>query len=163
MADAGTSAKTRWLVAAAIVVTAAVGVGVGAAIASGDDTSSSAGGAPASQQLAGWRQACQQWTGSYVSSNGPGPGSGWCHGMSDWMYDQMRNGTMGPMMMWGDPARMRDACRQWATTDPTASPDADTSTWCDTMVNWMTDHMGNWGNWDDERWDQWMHGPMMGS
>lgn len=157
---AATRTKTPWLVAAAVVLALGAGVGVGAAVTGSDD--SSASDTPAGQQVAGWRQACQQWSDSYDSDDAPGPGSGWCHDMTDWMYDQMRDGTMSPMMMWGNPQRMGDTCRQWMNTNPDSTSSADASIWCDQMVTWMTDHMGNWSDWNDDDWDGWMHGPMMG-
>jgi hypothetical protein len=155
MSETTSRTKNRWLVAAAVVIAVGVGIGVGTAIAGGDDSSD----VSSSQQLAGWRQACQQWNDDY-SRDGSGPGTGWCHAMTDWMYDQMRDGTMGPSMMWGDPQRMRDTCRQWARSDADASG-TDAMTWCAQMVTWMTDHMGNWDGWDNGDWDNWMHGPMM--
>ena len=162
MADT-TRRKAPWLAAAlALVLVLGAGVGIGVAIAPDDDGASTTNVA-GNQQVAAWRQACQQWADDYGTGNPSGPGAGWCHGMTDWMYDQMRDGTMSPMMMWGDPQRMRIACRQWADTNPNGTSSADASTWCDTMVTWMTDHMGNWRDWDDDDWDGWMHGPMMGS
>lgn len=155
-----TRTKAPWLVVAALVLALVVGVGIGVAVTDDDGGSTSVAG---SQQVAAWRQACQQWADGYGTDRASGPGTGWCHGMTDWMYDQMRDGTMGPMMMWGDPERMRDACRRWADTDASGTSSTDASTWCDAMVTWMTDHIGNWGDWDDDDWDGWMHGPMMGS
>ena len=48
---------------------------------------------------------------------------------------------------------MRATCQQWMAEDPGATNGG--GQWCDQMVDWMSDHMGDW--------DQWMrNGPMMG-
>ena len=103
-----------------------------------------------------WRghQGCQQWADSYQGADGPG--DGWCSSMTDWMNGRMgqrQDGMMMGSMMWQDPDSMRDTCQQWMADNPTATNGS--AEWCDQMVDWMGDHMGDW--------DQWMRdGPMMG-
>jgi hypothetical protein len=76
--------------------------------------------------------------------------------MTDWMNGRMgqrQDGMMMGSMMWQDPDSMRDTCQQWMADNPTATNGS--AEWCDQMVDWMGDHMGDW--------DQWMRdGPMMG-
>lgn len=139
----------RWIALAVVVAVLAVG-GVGAAaIANRDD------GPTFDTAQIGWmHQGCQQWADSYQS--GDGPSDGWCSSMTDWMngrIGQRRGGPMMGSMMWQDPGSMRATCQLWMADDSTATNGS--GRWCDHMVDWMSDHMGDW--------DQWMRsGPMMG-
>lgn len=138
----------RWIVLAVVVAVLAVG-GVAAAVIANRDDSPSYDTA----QISWMHQGCQQWAESHQGSNGPG--DGWCSSMTDWMngrMDQRQGGMMMGPMMWQDPDSMRATCREWMAVNPTAGG---TVEWCDEMVSWMSDHMGDW--------DQWMqNGPMMG-
>ena len=126
---------------------------VGAAVALGLLIGSPAASTPKAAQLASVETACTQW----LNANPNQPGTGqWCSAMAGWMD---RSG-MGPEMMWGDSDHMLSTCEQWMTTDP---PDPSTALrgWCNSMVSWMTDHMGTWSGQDS--WGGWMaHGSMMG-
>ena len=150
---AGSSVPTRtgrrWFAVAIVVAILAVGGVAAAAIANRDD-----GPTYDTAQIGWMHQGCQQWADSY--QGGDGPGDGWCSSMIDWMSGRMGQrhpGMMMGSMMWQDPESMRATCRQWTADNPTASNGS--GRWCDHMVDWMSDHMGDW--------DQWMrNGPMMG-
>lgn len=120
----------------------AAGVSVGLAFA-GDDERASA------HQLGDVRRSCQEWMGSV----GPTGDPGWCISMTDWMSQQLGNGTMGPQMMWGDPTRLVQSCQRWMAADTPASA-LEPETWCDDMVAWMSEHSAGWSDWTT-------HGPMM--
>ena len=159
-APSSSARRWKWLAGAAALV-AAVAIAVAAfAITGGNDGSDSQ--SHASQRIAATRNACQQWLDDSSTRTGATSDRGWCNGMADWMYDQIRNGTMGPQMMWGSPQAMIGACRQWMTSVPETNATTTTSGagagaapatgWCDQMVGWMSRHMGDWdgyGDWDD--------------
>lgn len=139
----------RWIVVAVVVAFLAVGGVAAAVIANGD------GGPSYGSDQIGWmHQGCQQWADSYQGPNGPG--AGWCTSMTDWMSGRMgqaQDGMMGSMM-WQDPDSMRTTCQQWMGDEPMAASGG-RAEWCDQMVEWMNERMGDW--------DQWMRdGPRMG-
>ena len=138
-----------WILAAAALLVVAAGVTF---VLVDDDSPGDVTTAASAQQLSSLRQACEGWLDAY-GPQGPGPGQAWCEDMTDWMNEQVRDGRgMGPMMMWGSPSAMRDACRQWTTTERAPDP-GDPAGWCDAMVGWMESHMS--GGWMT-------NGPMMG-
>jgi hypothetical protein len=50
--------------------------------------------------------------------------------------------------MWSDSDHMVDTCRQWMATGPADSGSAQGDTaWCDEMVGWMTQNIGDWDDW----------------
>ena len=79
--------------------------------------------------------------------------SNWCGDMTAWMNQQVTDGRMMGMMMWGDPDRMLASCQSWAGSSNTGAPPL---SWCDDMIAWMRQHMnGDWDGWM-------MNGSMMG-
>lgn len=65
----------------------------------------------------------------------------------------------GPQMMWGDPGRLRAICEHWLRTSPPSGAPTDATNWCDSMVSWITTHIGNWSG--RGTWGDWMrYGPM---
>jgi len=148
--------KTRrrgiWLVAVGLA--AAVLIIVGIVAIRGNSSPST--GAIANQQLASVQVACQQWSGSLAPTLGNASASAACSTMAAWMSEQLRNGRMTGSMMWGTATAMAATCRQWMGTDsrPTVSGTASPA-WCDEMVSWMEQHIGNWHDWM-------MNGDMMG-
>ena len=103
-------------------------------------------------------QACQRWLEESTTSTEAVPDQGWCDGMGDWMYDQMANGSMMGTTIWGSPEAMLNACVQWTTASPgsdTPATGATTSAtaWCEQMVTWMSQHMGQWDDWDGHMGD----------
>ncbi|HAN36515.1 MAG: hypothetical protein GYA65_18005 [Actinobacteria bacterium] len=73
--------------------------------------------------------------------------------MTAWMNQQVTDGRMMGMMMWGDPDRMLASCQSWAGSSNTGAPPL---SWCDDMIAWMRQHMnGDWDGWM-------MNGSMMG-
>jgi hypothetical protein len=141
----------RWIVLAIVVAVLALGGIAAAVIANRDD-----GRSYDTAQIGRMHQGCQQWSESY--QGGDGPGDGWCTSMTDWMDDRMgqrRGGMMMGPMMWQDPDSMRATCQEWMADDPPADSSGGRAEWCDQMVDWMSDHMGDW--------DRWMgDGPRMG-
>lgn len=98
-------------------------------------------------RLGNLQQACLDWSESDPERERP---TRWCTAMTAWMYEEGSRGHMSGSMMWGDPDRLRDACRRWAIADPSAAGAAsDAGRWCVDMTSWMQQHMG-----DD--WDRWM-------
>jgi hypothetical protein len=76
------------------------------------------------------------------------------------MSQYMTRYGSGPQMMWGDPGRLGSSCERWASE---AVPTGVTSprSWCNSMVAWMSNHMGSWSS--RASWGDWMmRGPMMG-
>jgi hypothetical protein len=134
---------SRWmLIAAVVAVVAVLAVGI-AAFAIGRDDSNSP--PTATQQIAAARQACHQWLDRDTSASGGGPGSGWCDDMAEWMSDHMRgSGMMMGTGMWASPQAMRDVCVQAMGTGQGVNGDA--TQWCDQMVDWMSQHRGNWND-----------------
>ena len=130
-----------WLLAAiGVIVVAAVAIGT---VIARDDDGNNNGAVTGSQKIANLQQACTQWHDTYAGPAAP-PAS-WCHAMTGWMNGQMNRGHMTGTMMWGDPDRMLDTCRQWMATDPPGAGSAqDAAAWCDQMVGWMTQHIGDW-------------------
>ncbi|MCB0970777.1 MAG: hypothetical protein KDA97_04560 [Acidimicrobiales bacterium] len=139
----------RWIALAIVVAVLAVGGVAAAVIATRDD-----GPSYDTAQIGWMHQGCQEWADTY--QGGDGPSAGWCSSRTDWMNGQMgqrQGGMMMGSMMWQDPDSMRATCQQWMAEDPGATNGG--GQWCDQMVDWMSDHMGDW--------DQWMrNGPMMG-
>ena len=133
------------------LLVAAIAVGVGV---SRDDNPSSPG-ALAPLQLASMQQTCEEWTGASAPHLGGASASVACVAMTDWMSQQLRSGHMTGTMMFGSATTMGAACSAWMATEPAAIASGSTQPWCDDMVTWMTQHIGNW--------DEWMtHGRMMG-
>ena len=133
---------------AAVLGTIIIGIAV-----SGDKSSSS--GSLTARQLASIRQTCQQWSGSSGASVDGSPTRPACGRMSDWMSQQLHGARTTAPMMWGNATTMRATCRRWMATGAAGVSDANAQTWCDDMVTWMTQHIGNW--------DRWMtNGHMMG-
>lgn len=146
--------RLPWMVVGALALAVGlVGAVVGMVIASEDDD----GVAPAAgSQIASVQRACEQWMGS---DSAPSDQTERCRDMARWMSDHTGRYDMGPGMMWADPERMRTTCQQWMSDSPHAGID-DPETWCDGMVDWMSDHMQDWSGRD--HWDDWEHdGPMM--
>jgi hypothetical protein len=139
---------SRWVLAGLVAVLAVAVVAAGLLIANDGGNSNAASNT--STQIASVRAACQNW----LDSDQTQPGSaGWCNGMADWMTQRMGQ-AMGPQMMWGDPERMRATCQQWMTSNPPAGATVDAQSWCDSMVAWMSDRIGDWNGSGD--WDDWM-------
>lgn len=144
--------RRTWLFAVVLAAVALLAV-VGITVFGGSSSSSTS--ALSNEQLASMRQACQEWTSS-APSLGSASASASCTTMADWMNQRLGNGRMTGSMMWGTAAAMGVTCRQWmgtssrSTISGTASP-----AWCDEMVRWMEQHVGDWGNWM-------MNGNMMG-
>ena len=135
----------RWIALATVVAVIAVG-GVAAAATANRDDSPTYGTA----QIGWTHQGCQQWADSYQGAGGPG--DGWCNSMTDWMNDRMGQRqagmTMGPTM-WLDPDAMRATCQHRMADDSTATNSS--GQWCDQMVDWMSDHMGDLDDWTPRR------------
>ena len=114
------------------MVLAAVAIVVTTAIVAWPSSSSAQ-----AQQLARTNRACQMW-----ASNAQTP-STWCADMRRWMHDQLTEGKATGPTMWSAPTAMRDACRRWLhdTNNTSDLP------LCDQMVQWMTNHAGNWNGW----------------
>jgi len=68
-----------------------------------------------------------------------------CISMSDWMTKHLSDGRLTGSMMWGSATALRSTCGQWMTTETSGT--ADGNAWCDQMVTWMTQHVGNWDQW----------------
>lgn len=100
-------------------------------------------------QIAAAHRACQQWLDGDGATEGTRPPGGWCDDMAGWMNDNSANGQMmmGGRMMWDTPQAMRAICTRATGNDPNANDDA--ADWCDQMVGWMSEHMGDWDNWHD--------------
>jgi hypothetical protein len=76
--------------------------------------------------------------------------------MADWMTEQLHSGRMTSSMMWGSATTIGATCRKWLGTDSRVSISSSASpSWCDEMVSWMEQHIGNWDRWM-------MSGHMMG-
>lgn len=141
-----------WIVLALLVLAG----GGWAVVANQDDDTPSYDAA----QIGWMHQGCQQWVDSDPGRGGPD--GAWCTSMTDWMNQRVgpnasgQTGMITSSMMWQDPASMRATCAQWMGTNPSGvAGGTDTTAWCDQMVDWMDQHMGDW--------DSWMHnGPMMG-
>jgi hypothetical protein len=152
MTEPATSRRRAWLIPAVIALVALIGIGVGIGVAVSTDDDDDGAAVSDASRISSVQQACEDWMGS---SRGPRPSSDWCTRMGGWMNDQVRSGNMQGQMMWGDPDRMRSTCRQWMSSDSTATTSAAAGDWCDDMVTWMQDHMdGDWAAWM-------MHGGMM--
>lgn len=147
----GTSPVRRhalWLILIGLVVAALVLAAV--IVFSGDSA-----GVPDRQQLASLQRVCGEWSGISAPRLGTSSASTACFVMADWMDQQLRNGQMTGPMMWGSPATMGSTCRQWMDTHSRASISTTASSgWCDEMVSWMEQHIGNWSDWM-------IHGNMM--
>lgn len=145
-----TATRRRWLLPVIAVALLAAGLGVGLAIAAGRDDSSPAQASTA-VQVSNVNQACTNWMMS-VPATSAGT-SDWCGDMTAWMNQQVTDGRMMGMMMWGDPDRMLASCQSWASSSQTGAPPL---SWCDDMIAWMRQNMnGDWDGWM-------MNGSMMG-
>jgi predicted anti-sigma-YlaC factor YlaD len=146
------SGRRSSLLAVGLASIIVVAVAVGIVFFRGNNSSSTGTAASqllASAQLTSVQQSCQQWAASSAPTLGNGsPNSGWCTAMTDWMGQHLRNGRMTGAMMWGSATTLQTTCQQWmatgsgSTSGGTASP-----AWCGQMANWMTQHVGDWGNW----------------
>jgi hypothetical protein len=147
----GTSTGRRhalWLILILLAVAALIIVGV--IVFSSDSSGVS------EQQLASVQRVCGEWSGNSAPRLGTSSASTACSTMADWMDQQLRNGKMTGPMMWGTATTMGSTCRQWMDTGSRASISTTPSPgWCNQMVSWMEQHVGDWGNWM-------MNGDMMG-
>ena len=149
---AGIRRHPLWLLAVGLAVAALVTVGV---VVLGGSSSSSKGAA-ADQQLASVQRACVDWTSNSAPSLGASSASVACTTMADWMTEQLHSGRMTGSMMWGSATTMGGTCRKWLGTDSRSSIASSAwPSWCDEMVSWMEQHIGNWDGWM-------MSGHMMG-
>ena len=132
---------TIWLIPIGLAVVVLVVVGV---IFFSSDSS----GVTDQQQLASVQRVCKEWSGNSAASLGSSSASAACSTMADWMGQQLQNGqTTGPMM-WGSATKMDSVCRQWMGTGSRASISTTASPgWCDDVVGWMEQHIGNWDDW----------------
>jgi hypothetical protein len=138
-----------WLILIGLAVAVLVIIGVIVFTSGGS-------GVTAEQQLASVRHVCVQWSGNSAPRLGTNSASATCSTMAAWMNEQLRNGKMTGPMMWGTAAAMGATCRDWLNTESRASISASASSaWCDEMVGWMEQHIGNWDGWM-------MNGNMMG-
>ncbi|HVA06007.1 MAG TPA: hypothetical protein VNG12_04615, partial [Acidimicrobiales bacterium] len=144
-APGGAGGRRRlWVVGGTIAVIALIIVGI--VVFSGGGASSTS--SIADQQLASVHQVCQQWTGSTAPRLGNTSANVACTTMANWMTQQLHAGRMTPTMMWGGATALGDTCRQWMGTDSRSTvTGADSPGWCDQMVAWMEQHIGNWDNW----------------
>jgi hypothetical protein len=55
---------------------------------------------------------------------------------------RMGQGGMSPGMMVVDTDRMGDTCEEWMAANPARATDVDAQAWCDSMAEWMSEHMG---------------------
>jgi hypothetical protein len=109
---------------------------------------SDSSGVTVEQQLASVRHACLQWSGNSAPKLGTNSASATCSTMVDWMNQQLRNGQMTGPMMWSTATAMGATCRQWMSTSSRITISATASSaWCDEMVGWMEQHIGNWDGW----------------
>ena len=133
------------------------GAVVGIVATRGDDSASNASSL-GTQQLGSIQQACAQWQDGSAGSSAPP--AVWCDGMVGWMTGQVRSGQMTGSMMWSNPEQMLATCQRWMVSSQWADGSTPgTPGWCGQMVDWMTQHMGDWDQWD-RGWM--MNGPMMG-
>jgi hypothetical protein len=153
------------LVPGVLIVVLLAATAVGAVALQRHDTA-----ADAAPQIGWMRQGCAQWAASAASQGNP-VGTDWCASMTSWMNDQMGQGQMGqgpmgqgqmgqgpmgqgqmgqgPMvgsMMWQTPQSMQATCQQWASSG-NAPAGVDAPARCAQMVEWMTQHMGDWTGW----------------
>ena len=155
----GTARRRSWLLwifasAVALIFAATV---VGVVATRGDDSASNASSL-GTQQLGSIQQACAQWQDGSTGSSAPA--AVWCDGMVGWMTGQVRSGQMTGSMMWSNPEQMLATCQRWMVSSQRADGSTPgTPGWCGQMVDWMTQHMGDWDQWD-RGWM--MNGPMMG-
>ena len=140
--------RRTWLVGTGLAVLMLVGLGVGIAVFRGNASTTGTDATQlASAQLTSVQQSCQQWTaGSPSSAGANSPGNAWCTGMTDWMGQHLRNGTMTGSMMWGSSNTLQATCQQWMGTASGAGG-VGSAAWCGQMADWMSQHMGSWDNW----------------
>ena len=131
---------TIWLIPIGLAVVVLIIVGV-------IFFSSESSGVTDQQQLATVQRVCKEWSGNSAAKLGTSSASAACSAMADWMGLRLQNGQMTGPMMWASSSSMDTVCRQWMETDSRASISATASPgWCDDMVNWMEQHVGNWGD-----------------
>ena len=154
--DRADSSRRRWLLIGGILVAVLVIGGAAWAVVASRDTDTPSYD---TAQIVWMHQGCQQWVASYQGTEEPN--AAWCTSMTDWMNQRMgskasgQGGMMMGPMMWRDPASMRTTCEQWLATGPNDVPRGnDADAWCRQMVEWMDQHMGDWGEWT-------RNGPMM--
>jgi hypothetical protein len=144
--------RTRVLAGGLLVVVLVV-VGIIVFSAGGSSSTSPV----AEQQLASVQRVCERWSGSSAPSLDASSASFACTNLANWMTEQLRTGRMTASMMWDSPSAFGSTCRHWLATETQSSVSGTTSPeWCDEMVSWMEQHIGNWDDWM-------MHGTMMGS
>jgi len=163
--------RIRLVTVAASVVAAGVGVGLGLGLSGGSGTSPSTAPARLSapsttspstavtaSQLTSIQTGCRQWL--REASTEPGTAQ-WCTDMTQWMDTYMGRDGVGPQMMWGDASDLSAICEHWLRTSPPSGAPTDATGWCDSMVTWMTAHIGSWSG--RGTWGAWMRsGPMAG-
>jgi hypothetical protein len=151
--------RRRTLLAFGLTAVMLVAFGMGIVIFRGNDASSTGTAASqqlASAQLASVTQSCQQWSGtSALAFGGGSSGTTRCTAMTDWMGQQLRNGSVTGAKMWGSAAALQATCEQWMAGSGSASGGTAAPAWCGPMANWMSQHMGSWSSWM-------MNGNMMG-
>jgi hypothetical protein len=142
--------NTLWLIPIGLVVAAAVIIAVIL-------FSSNGAGVTDRQQLASVQRVCGEWSGTSAPRLGTSSASTACAAMAGWMDQQLQNGQMTGPTMWGSPTTLDATCGEWVGTHSRAAiSSAVSSSWCNEMVGWMQQHIGNWDDWM-------MHGNMMGS
>jgi hypothetical protein len=128
------------------LVVAVIAAVVAIAITLSDDTPSTT--SLSAIQIAAIQKTCLQWSGGSAASpvsGGTSAGTA-CRSMTGWMDEQLHSGHMNGPVMWGNPTALGATCRQWMAAGP-GSGETSSSAWCDQMVAWMTQHVGNWDNW----------------
>lgn len=129
------------LVMAGIVLLAVVVAGVALATSDGSNSGRLAGRHMMTSQRVG--RLCDDWARSNATTN-DAVASTWCDQMTNAMDDRMASGHMTGPMMWGTPASMRDACVKAMAGYEDAARDPDA--WCQRMVTWMQQHLGDWND-----------------
>ncbi len=67
--------------------------------------------------------------------------------MVGWMNQQLASDGHYGSMMWGTPNALGATCRDWMMTTLAPSLSNSSAAWCDQMVEWMSQHVGNWNSW----------------
>ena len=116
------------------------------------ENSASNGNVQGSQQLASIEQICRQWSGPRV---GDLSARSACNDMVGWMNQQLASDGHYGSTMWGTPTALAATCRDWMMTTFAPSLSNGSAAWCDQMVGWISQHVGNWNSWM-------MNGDMMG-
>lgn len=110
-------------------------------------------------QLLVVEEACDRWTdatGRALTSDDDR-----CAALTGWLSDTMTRTGRSPWMLWGEPMKLHTMCLSWLTERPPAGLDyRDGASWCDDLVAWMSEHVGDWK--DRDGWDGWLPEPMIG-